>query len=247
MPKKLTPRQARLLRASEQIPPELIPPVHIPKAKNAKPLEGKTKNQKLYIAAIEDCDVTFGLGPAGVGKTYVCGCMAADAFKNEEVEKIVITRPAVEAGEKLGALPGNLEEKYHPYLTPFLEVLYERLGKGHVEALLKNGTIEAAPLALMRGRTFKNAMVILDEAQNTTPTQMKMFLTRLGEGSRMVINGDEEQSDIPGPCGLTHAVTNVGNLHGIRVIRFTAEDVVRHDLVQRMLQAYAANSGKGRS
>lgn len=197
MSKKLTARQARLLRASEQFPPELIPPVPIPKAKNAKPLLGKTKNQELYISSIEDSDVTFGLGPAGVGKTYVCACMAADAFKNGEVKKIVLTRPAVEAGEKLGALPGDLAEKYHPYLTPFLEVLYERLGKGHVDALLKNGTIEAAPLALMRGRTFKDSMIILDEAQNTTPSQMKLFLSRLGEGSRMVINGDEEQSDIP--------------------------------------------------
>lgn len=208
------------------------------KQKLLAPVEAKTKNQQRYIEAIDSFPLTFGTGPAGVGKTFIAASMAAEALDAGETERIIITRPAVEAGESLGFLPGLLEEKYDPYLTPFKEVLEKKLGKSKVEYLIKTGVIEAAPLAYMRGRTFSDCWVILDEAQNTTPGQMKMFLTRIGAGATVVVNGDESQCDLFGPCGLTDAIRRVSYIPQIKIIRFDKEDVVRSGLAQEIVTAY---------
>lgn len=202
------------------------------------PLEAKSENQQKYINAIKNFRLTFGVGPAGSGKTYLATCLAAEAYLSGHTQQIVITRPAVEAGEKLGFLPGELEEKYDPYLIPFRQVLEEKLGASHVKNLVGNGVIEAAPLAYMRGRSFKNAWVILDEAQNTTPMQMKMFLTRIGHNTTVIVNGDETQCDLPGVCGLSDAIKRVSFIPSVKVIRFTKEDVVRSGLVQEIVEAY---------
>lgn len=203
-----------------------------------KPLQARTETQGHYILSIEQNDLTFGLGPAGTGKTYVCGAMAAEALDNGDAEKIIITRPVVEAGENLGFLPGEVEDKFAPYLQPFRDVLNERLGKGHVDYLIKAGRIEAAPLAYMRGRTFKDCWVVLDEAQNTTPTQMKLFLTRIGENSRVIVNGDINQKDIVGASGLTDAVQRLSHLRKVDTVEFSREDIVRSGLVQQIVEAY---------
>ena len=205
-----------------------------------KPIKARTVGQKKYIDAIKKNTVVFGVGPAGTGKTYLAVALAVSAFKNKEVEKIILTRPAVEAGEKLGFLPGDLQNKVDPYLRPLYDALQEMLGMDGYLKLIERGVIEIAPLAYMRGRTLSNAFIILDEAQNTTKEQMKMFLTRMGEGSRMVITGDLTQIDLPEgkKSGLKHATRILGNINGIGVIYLTASDVVRHSLVMEIIRAY---------
>ena len=199
----------------------------------------KTVGQKAYVDAIKKDTVVFGVGPAGTGKTYLAVCMAVAAFKSRQVEKIILTRPAVEAGEKLGFLPGDLHEKVDPYLRPLYDALQELLGLETYVKLMERGAIEVAPLAYMRGRTLSNAFIILDEAQNTTKEQMKMFLTRMGEGSKMVVTGDVTQIDLDGKdSGLVHATKVLENVDGISVCRLTAKDVVRHPLVMRIIRAY---------
>ena len=205
-----------------------------------KPIKPKTLGQKKYVDAIREKMITFGLGPAGTGKTYLAMAMAITAFKRNEVGRIILTRPAIEAGEKLGFLPGDLQSKIDPYLRPLYDALYQIMG---AESFIKNsekGLIEVAPLAYMRGRTLDNAFIILDEAQNTTPEQMKMFLTRIGFGSKVVITGDSTQKDLPAgqTSGLDVAVSVVKNLEDISICRLTSRDVVRHPLVQRIVKAY---------
>ena len=205
-----------------------------------KPIKPKTLGQKKYVDAIREKMITFALGPAGTGKTYLAMAMAITAFKRNEVGRIILTRPAIEAGEKLGFLPGDLQSKIDPYLRPLYDALYQIMG---AESFIKNsekGLIEVAPLAYMRGRTLDNAFIILDEAQNTTPAQMKMFLTRIGFGSKVVITGDSTQKDLPAgqTSGLDVAVSVVKNLEDISICRLTSRDVVRHPLVQRIVKAY---------
>lgn len=207
-------------------------------AKPVEPLSAQTEAQAHYMMAIESSNITFGVGPAGTGKTYVCGAMGADMLMNGDVEKIILTRPAVEAGEKFGHLPGTLEEKYEEYLIPFRDVLNERLGRSRVDYLIKTGQIEAAPLAFMRGRTFNNCFIILDEAQNVSTNQMKMFLTRIGKGSTVVVNGDPKQKDIPGESGLMDAVNRLEKIGGVKSAFFDRSDVVRSGIVQQVIEAY---------
>ena len=196
--------------------------------------------QKAYVDAIRKDTVVFGVGPAGTGKTYLAVCLAVQAFKQKQVEKIILTRPAVEAGEKLGFLPGDLQTKVDPYLRPLYDALQEMLGVESYTKLMERGTIEIAPLAYMRGRTLSNAFIILDEAQNTTREQMKMFLTRLGDGSKMVITGDVSQIDLPEgkQSGLIHSTNLLNEVEGISVINLTDKDVVRNTLVMRIVRAY---------
>lgn len=203
----------------------------------------KTLNQKRYLLAIHEHPVTFGVGPAGTGKTYLAMAMALKELMEGNVERIILTRPAVEAGEALGFLPGELQEKILPYLTPLYDAMNDMLGKESINALVERGTIEIAPLAYMRGRTLSNAFVVLDEAQNTTHEQMMMFLTRLGDGSRMVITGDVTQTDLPRSktSGLREAVRILKGLDQIAIFQFEAQDVVRHPLVQAIINAYAGN------
>lgn len=208
-----------------------------PKA-DRSPIVPKTDSQKRYINAIKSHQLVFATGPAGTGKTWICAALAAQALESKQIDKIIITRPAVEAGEELGFLPGEMEEKFDPYLRPFRDVLDERLGKSFVEYMIKMGRIEAAPLAYMRGRTFKNAYVILDEGQNTTPTQMKMFLTRIGENCRVIVNGDLNQKDIRGKSGLDDAIKRLGFIPSVRCVEFGKSDVVRSGLVQEIVEAY---------
>lgn len=208
--------------------------------KKGKSIKPKTLGQKRYIDLINQNDITFGIGPAGTGKTYLAVAMAVRAFKRDEVSRIVLTRPAVEAGESLGFLPGDLKEKVDPYLTPLYDALFEMLGGDRFAKYLERGTIEVAPLAFMRGRTLDNAFIILDEAQNTTPEQMKMFLTRLGFGSKAVITGDITQTDLPNKMksGLIQATNVLQDVKGIGSIELNEKDVVRHELVQRIIIAY---------
>lgn len=205
-----------------------------------KPIKPKTLGQKRYVDAIRSKMIAFGLGPAGTGKTYLAMAMAITAFKQGEVSRIILTRPAIEAGEKLGFLPGDLQSKIDPYLRPLYDALYQIMG---AESFLKNsekGLIEVAPLAYMRGRTLDNAFIILDEAQNTTPAQMKMFLTRIGFGSKAVITGDTTQKDLPAGAasGLDVAVNVVKSIEDISICTLTSKDVVRHPLVQKIVKAY---------
>ena len=211
-----------------------------------KPIKPKTLGEKKYVDAIRNGMITFGLGPAGTGKTYLAMAMAITAFKNNEVSRIILTRPAIEAGEKLGFLPGDLQSKIDPYLRPLYDALYQIMG---AESFIKNqekGLIEVAPLAYMRGRTLDNAFIILDEAQNTTPAQMKMFLTRIGFGSKVVITGDSSQKDLPAGSvsGLDVAVKVVKDIEDISICTLTSKDVVRHPLVQRIVKAYEAYENK---
>lgn len=204
-----------------------------------KQIKCKTVGQKLYVDAIKKNAVTFGIGPAGTGKTYLAVCMAVAALKSKQIDKIVLTRPAVEAGEKLGFLPGDLQEKVDPYLRPLYDALQELLGLETYAKLMERGVIEVAPLAYMRGRTLSGAFIILDEAQNTTREQMKMFLTRMGEGSKTVVTGDVTQVDLAGKeSGLVHAANILESVEGIGVCRLSAKDVVRHPLVMRIVRAY---------
>jgi phosphate starvation-inducible protein PhoH and related proteins len=202
------------------------------------PIQAKTENQSRYMSAIKTSTITFATGPAGTGKTYLCTALAAEMLDSGEIEQIIITRPAVEAGENLGFLPGELDEKFDPYLQPFIDVLNQRLGKSNVQYMLKSEKILAVPLAYMRGRTFRNAFVILDEAQNTTPSQMKMFLTRIGENTRVVVNGDIRQMDIKGESGLKDAVNRVSWIPNVRHIDFKASDCVRSDIVGDIIKSY---------
>ncbi|MBP3237635.1 MAG: PhoH family protein [Lachnospiraceae bacterium] len=207
---------------------------------NGKPVKPKTVGQKKYVDNIREKMITFGIGPAGTGKTYLAMAMAITAFKNDDVQRIILTRPAIEAGEKLGFLPGDLQQKIDPYLRPLYDALYQIMG---ADSFIKNqekGLIEVAPLAYMRGRTLDNAFIILDEAQNTTPAQMKMFLTRIGFGSKVVITGDMTQKDL-GPeqvSGLDVAIKVLSEIDDIGFSNLTSQDVVRHPLVQKIVQAY---------
>lgn len=205
-----------------------------------KPIKPKTLGQKKYVDAIRKQMITFGIGPAGTGKTYLAMAMAITAFKNNDVSRIILTRPAIEAGEKLGFLPGDLQSKIDPYLRPLYDALYQIMG---ADSFIKNsekGLIEVAPLAYMRGRTLDNAFIILDEAQNTTPAQMKMFLTRIGFGSKVVITGDSTQKDLPAgqTSGLDVATGVLKNIEDITICNLTSKDVVRHPLVQKIVKAY---------
>ena len=205
-----------------------------------KQIKYKTLGQKRYVDAIRHSTVTFGVGPAGTGKTYLAVALAVAAYKNKEIDKIILTRPAVEAGEKLGFLPGDLQTKVDPYLRPLYDALSEMFGQETYLKLMERGTIEVAPLAYMRGRTLNDAFIILDEAQNTTREQMKMFLTRMGEGSKVVVTGDVTQIDLPDgkKSGLIHATEILSDVEGIETVRLTAKDVVRHALVMRIIEAY---------
>ena len=209
-----------------------------------KQIKCKTLGQKEYVKAIKEHDVTFAVGPAGTGKTYLAMALAVVALRNKEVERIVLTRPAVEAGEKLGFLPGDLTQKVDPYLRPLYDALYDFMGMDSYQKLLERGAVEVAPLAYMRGRTLSDAFIILDEAQNTTSEQMKMFLTRLGFRSKMVVTGDLTQIDLPfiKRSGLKEAVSILKDVKGIGIVNLTDKDVVRHELVQLIVKAY--ESGK---
>ena len=213
-----------------------------------KPIRPKTLGQKGYIRAISQNAITFGIGPAGTGKTYLAVAMAVKAFKAHEVSRIILTRPAVEAGEKLGFLPGDLQNKVDPYLRPLYDALFDMLGAETYQKLMEKQLIEVAPLAYMRGRTLDDAFIILDEAQNTSPEQMKMFLTRMGTGSKVVVTGDITQIDLPDKArsGLVDAMRVLKNVDEIAFIHFSEKDVVRHHLVQEIIKAYdkAANSKK---
>lgn len=203
-----------------------------------KPISALNDAQRKYIRAIASNTLTFGTGPAGTGKTFVCGALAAAALAEGLTERIIITRPAVEAGRGLGFLPGELEEKFDPYFEPFKDVLEERLGSGMVEYSIKAGKIQAKPLEYMRGKTFKDAWVILDEAQNTTPIQMKLFLTRIGESCTVIVNGDLAQKDIRGRSGLEDAIKRLYDMPDVAFVEFTKADIVRSGLVQEIVERY---------
>lgn len=207
---------------------------------NGKPVKPKTIGQKEYVDSIRKKMIVFGMGPAGTGKTYLAMAMAITAFKNDEVNRIILTRPAIEAGEKLGFLPGDLQSKIDPYLRPLYDALYQIMGAESFQRNMEKGLIEVAPLAYMRGRTLDNAFIILDEAQNTTPAQMKMFLTRIGFGSKVVVTGDASQKDLAAgqTSGLDVALKVLKGIDDIGICQLTSKDVVRHPLVQKIVQAY---------
>lgn len=213
---------------------------------NGKPVKPKTLGQKQYVDAIRGHMITFGLGPAGTGKTYLAMAMAITAFKNDEVGRIILTRPAIEAGEKLGFLPGDLQSKVDPYLRPLYDALYQIMGAESFAKNMEKGLIEVAPLAYMRGRTLDNAYIILDEAQNTTPAQMKMFLTRIGFGSKVIVTGDASQKDLSPDTqsGLDVALRVLGRVEDIAFCELTSRDVVRHPLVQKIVKAYEVYEAK---
>jgi phosphate starvation-inducible PhoH-like protein len=217
-----------------------------------KKIAPKTVTQKRYVDAIRGCTVTFGIGPAGTGKTYLAIALAVAALSEKQVGRIILTRPAVEAGERLGFLPGDVLAKVDPYMRPLFDALYDTMDPDRLNAYIERGTIEVAPLAFMRGRTLNDSFIILDEAQNTTPEQMQMFLTRLGFGSKVVVTGDITQVDLPREqaSGLIHVRRILSTIDGIAFVDFTHEDVVRHKLVQRIVEAYkrhAEETGSGRS
>ncbi len=205
-----------------------------------KPIKAKTLGQKKYIDAIKNNTIVFGIGPAGTGKTYLAVALAVNAFRSKQVNRIILTRPAVEAGEKLGFLPGDLQQKVDPYLRPLYDALFDMLGPENFQKYQERGNIEVAPLAYMRGRTLDDSFIILDEAQNTTPEQMKMFLTRLGFGSKIVVTGDITQIDLPDgkKSGLVEVIKILKSVDDIETIKFTQKDVVRHRLVQDIIKAY---------
>ncbi len=211
-----------------------------------KPIKAKTLGQKTYVDCIKNSTITFGIGPAGTGKTYLAVALAVDAFRKKQASRIILTRPAVEAGEKLGFLPGDLQNKVDPYLRPLYDALSDMLGAESYLKYFERGLIEVAPLAYMRGRTLDDAFIILDEAQNTTPEQMKMFLTRIGFGSKAIITGDITQIDLPDGkrSGLRDVMHILKNIEGISFVHLTAKDVVRHPLVQKIIDAYEKNTGK---
>ncbi len=227
-------------KTKEQIVDIYVNRLLITKTFAGKPIFAKTLNQANYIKAINSNDLVFAIGPAGTGKTYVAVVNALAKLRSGEIKKIILTRPAVEAGESLGFLPGDLKEKVDPYLRPLYDALYEVLGKKQIEDLIEKGVIEIAPLAYMRGRTLENAYVILDEAQNTTYNQMKLFLTRLGFNSKMVVTGDVTQIDLPKriESGMVNSIKLLADVKGIKIIRFERVDVIRHPLVQKVLEKY---------
>ena len=214
-----------------------------------KPIKPKTIGQKKYVNSIKNNMITFGIGPAGTGKTYLGMCMAIEAFKKGEVQRLILTRPAIEAGEKLGFLPGDLQSKIDPYLRPLYDALYQIMGAESFQANLEKGLIEVAPLAYMRGRTLDNAFIILDEAQNTTIPQMKMFLTRIGFNSKVIVTGDDTQKDLPHDVksGLDSAIKVLKNIDDIEFVRLTNKDVVRHPLVQKIVMAYENFDNKNKA
>ena len=227
----------------DEIPQEPVAITH-----RGRPVRCKTFGQYEYVKAIKEHELTFAVGPAGTGKTYLAMALAVVALRNKEVERIVLTRPAVEAGEKLGFLPGDLSQKVDPYLRPLFDALYEMMGAESYQRLQERGALEVAPLAYMRGRTLSDSFIILDEAQNTTPEQMKMFLTRFGAGSRVVVTGDATQTDLPfgKQSGLLQALEVLSDVPEVAIIRLNQSDVVRHDLVQTVVKAYDAYERKRR-
>jgi phosphate starvation-inducible PhoH-like protein len=209
-------------------------------SRRAPPLEAQTPQQKRLIESVKSNVVTFAEGPAGTGKSYVMGALAADAITSKATDKIFITRPAMEAGESLGFLPGEIDEKFEPYFRPFRDVLYERMGRSHADYEIKAGKIEAIPLAYMRGMTFKNCWVILDEAQNTTPSQMLLFLTRIGHDCKVMVNGDRLQNDHGKKSGLEVAIERMRGVNGFGTVTFTVDDVVRSGIVQQVIERWSA-------
>lgn len=235
------------LTEEERINNDSLPLDQICVTYRGKPIKSKTFGQKKYVEAMRKNPIVFGIGPAGTGKTFLAVALAVMAFREKMVNRIILTRPAVEAGERLGFLPGDLQNKVDPYLRPLYDALYQIMGPETYQSNLEKGIIEVAPLAYMRGRTLDDSFIILDEAQNTTPEQMKMFLTRMGIGSRMVITGDITQIDLPGgKSGLNEARRILNNVEGVSFIYLSERDVVRHELVQRIVKAYE-NDAKGRS
>ena len=237
----LKPEQVQLVLASDmQLTEDADGAIQL--STRRSDLKARTPNQSVYLAAIAAHDITFGIGPAGTGKTYLAVACAVDALERSAVQRIILTRPAVEAGERLGFLPGDLTQKVDPYLRPLYDALYELMGFDRVQKAFERAQLEIAPLAFMRGRTLNNAFVILDEAQNTTPEQMKMFLTRIGFGSRAVVTGDVSQVDLPrgATSGLVDAERILRRVPGIATTHFTSADVVRHPLVARIVDAYDA-------
>jgi phosphate starvation-inducible PhoH-like protein len=229
----------------ESDPDQPVQAIRVIRTKRA-PIKPRGKNQQGYVRTIGQCDINFGIGPAGTGKTYLAVACAVEALLEDRVRRILLVRPAVEAGEKLGFLPGDLSQKIDPYLRPLYDALYEMLGFETVNKYIERHVIEVAPLAFMRGRTLNNSFIILDEAQNTTREQMKMFLTRIGFGSTAVITGDATQIDLPkgSPSGLTHASNVLDGVEGIGFTYFGSKDVVRHPLVQRIVEAYDSHEDK---
>lgn len=210
-----------------------------------RPFHPMTDAQEDYAAAIDRSVFTFGIGPAGTGKTYVAACKAAEHLRNGDRTRVILTRPAVEAaGERLGFLPGTLADKFGPYMKPLMNILIEQLGRGYVECAIKNGRIQSVPMAFMRGETFKDSFIIADEMQNATQEQLKMLLTRLGAGSKMVVDGDPAQTDIGSASGLTDAVRRLQFLSKVSVVRFQRSDIVRHDITQSIVEAYEDQSGQ---
>ena len=236
-PQDLT-RSAKMLDETAARPADVLSQSIL--SSRGKSIRPKTLGQKLYVDAIDENTIVFGIGPAGTGKTYLAMAKAVQALQRKEVSRIILTRPAVEAGERLGFLPGSLNDKIDPYLRPLFDALHEMLEPETVPKLMASGTIEVAPLAYMRGRTLNDSFIILDEAQNTTPEQMKMFLTRLGFNSRMVITGDVTQIDLPtGTSGLRTALEVLDDVEGMNISYLTSDDVVRHSLVARIIDAYS--------
>ncbi len=236
-PQDLT-RSAKMLDETAARPADVLSQSIL--SSRGKSIRPKTLGQKLYVDAIDENTIVFGIGPAGTGKTYLAMAKAVQALQRKEVSRIILTRPAVEAGERLGFLPGSLNDKIDPYLRPLFDALHEMLDSETVPKLMASGTIEVAPLAYMRGRTLNDSFIILDEAQNTTPEQMKMFLTRLGFNSRMVITGDVTQIDLPtGTSGLRTALELLDDVEGMNISYLTSDDVVRHSLVARIIDAYS--------
>lgn len=227
-------------KKSRKAPPQEIKELNFAAVSAFKQVGPKTNGQREYVDAIRKHDIVFGVGPAGTGKTYLAMACAVESLKKQEVRRIILTRPALEAGESLGYLPGGVTEKISPYLRPLYDALYDMMDAGRIEKYLETGIIEVAPLAYMRGRTLNDAFIILDEAQNCTAEQMKMFLTRLGFDSKAVITGDLTQTDLPGgkPIGLLQAQDILKEIEGIKFVYFTGFDVVRHALVQRIIEAY---------
>lgn len=241
-------REAKRVRRAPSAPilpllSEQYQPVPRPKA-DYRPIKPLTQNQALYDKLIHTNTMTFGIGPAGTGKTWLAARRAAEKLRDREIERLIVSRPALEAGERLGFLPGDLREKTDPFFRPVAEALIECLGIGHFEYLIENEKIEMRPLGLIRGATLKNAWVILDEAQNTTAVQMKLFLTRLGENSKMIINGDPRQCDLPPGCksGLIDAMSKLHDLDDVAFVHFTVDDIVRHGLVREIVRRYESRS-----
>ncbi len=232
MAKKSKERQEKRSRNNQ---PEIVEAVEV----GVEPIRPLNKAQGKYLGSIKSNTITFGIGPAGTGKTFVAASVAADMIKSKSVDKIILVRPAVEAGESFGFLPGELEEKYEPYMEPLLDALHRRLGRSFTDYLIKRNHIQCKPLSFMRGKDFNNCAIILDEAQNTTPVQMKMFLTRIGQNCKVIIDGDLKQKDIQGQSGLSDALDKLQNMNSCGIVEFTFDDVVRSGIVREILERYA--------